>query len=67
MEPLEFIEVNVKSSLEREGFSGYVSSNCDREAVRHYKRQASFSKGKVFDECLKRARNQAKMMKRSGE
>ena len=65
MSPLEFIEDNVKKRLSKEGFDSYICSNCAREAVALFKRKDSFAKGRVFDECLKLARKQAKLMKRT--
>ena len=66
MSPLEFIQENVEKSLAKEGFSSYISQSCSREAVRYFERKDSFAKGKVFDECLKRARSQAKLMNKAG-
>ncbi len=66
MEPKDFIRKNVQAELEKEGFTSYVASQCSREAASHYGRQAQFQKGKVFDECLKRARSQAKLMTKAG-
>ncbi len=66
MKPLDFIEVNVKAELKKEGYSDYVAANCSREAVKLYARKSHFQKGKVFDECLKLGRKQAKLMDKAG-
>lgn len=53
MDQIEFIEKQIKSALDKEGFSDYVSCNCSRQAVEEFKRKSHFAKGKVFDSLLK--------------
>ncbi len=65
MEPVDFIQDNVEKQLKKDGYSSYIATSCAREAVRMYKGRSHFNKGKVFDEVMKRAKSQAKMMGRA--
>ncbi|MEZ8095809.1 hypothetical protein ACED51_17050 [Photobacterium swingsii] len=60
-----FIVKNIDKKPQEEG---YTSSEIDRginEALRFYRSTASFSKGKVFDSCLTKARHLIKPNKKA--
>ncbi|MCS3793772.1 hypothetical protein [Aeromonas hydrophila] len=65
MHPNDFIAKHIKETLEKEQFHPHAISLGVTEATRHFDRTPSFAKGKVFDECLKAAREVARVAKKA--
>lgn len=64
MNPVEFIEKNIRDELVKLGHTQYVASNCARQAVSNWSRSTG-ARGQMFSELFTKAKKQASMMKRA--
>lgn len=59
----QFIYQNVKAELERQGFDPAVASIGANKAIEQYRTHSTSSrKGKLFDDCLRHAKEWAKKL-----
>lgn len=66
MHPIEFIRRKIQLVLTEDGYSDNIVDKASSEGITYYRRASSFSPGKVFDECLDRAVEQANLMEMEG-
>lgn len=66
MSPVDFIYKNIKKILENEGYSNRIASAGACAGVDEYRRRPQATRqGRIFDDCLREAREYAKNRSKS--